>query len=80
MTMTKTSKLTPEDLTWLESRISRATPPVQPSREFVDRARDELMQLHVDPPRRRSASVLIGIIFSGCALIAALLLVRRKMA
>ncbi len=78
--MTKASKLTPEDLAWLEEQISQATPPVQPRREFVERARDELMQLKVDLPRRHRASVLIGVIFSGCALVAALLLLRRKTA
>jgi hypothetical protein len=78
--MPKASKLTPEDLSWLENRISQATPSVLPRREFIDRARDELMHLQVDPPRRPAPSVLIGIIFSGCALIAALLLLRRRTA
>ncbi len=72
------SKLTADDMTWLEDRLSTLSEPVSPRPEFISRARDELMQLSVAPPRRIRSSVLVGVIFSATALIAAILLLVRK--
>lgn len=44
-----TSKLTPEDIIWLEDKLSDAIDPVSPRPEFVDRARAELMSLPPQP-------------------------------
>jgi hypothetical protein len=74
------SKLTAEDVAWLENRLSDATADnaVVPSPEFVSRAQEELMHLDLAHPRRVRSSVLVGIIFSFSALIAALLLLMRR--
>ncbi len=72
------SKLTAEDMTWLEDRLSAVSEPVNPRPEFVNRARNELMRLNIAPPRRIRSSVLVGVIFSATALIAAILLLLRQ--
>lgn len=74
------SKLTAEDVAWLENRLSDVTTDVAavPSPEFISRAQEELMHLDLAQPRRVRSSVLVGIIFSFSALIAALLLLMRR--
>lgn len=74
------SKLTTEDVAWLEDRLSDATAAdaVVPSPEFVLRAQEELMHLDIARPRRVRSSVLVGVIFSFSALIAALMLLMRR--
>jgi hypothetical protein len=72
------SKLTPDDVSWLESRLKGVAHPIRPRQEFIDRARDELMKLKMDPPRRVRTSVLVAVICSTIGLIAALLLLRRR--
>ncbi len=72
------SKLTAEDMTWLEDRLSAISEPVNPRPEFINRARNELMQLNLAPPHRIRSSVLVGVIFSAVALIAAILLLLRQ--
>ena len=74
------SKLTAEDVTWLENRLNHVADAdsVTPNPEFVSRAQDELMHIELNPPRRFRSSVLVGVIFSFSALIAALLLLMRR--
>ena len=56
--MSKT-KLTVEDVAWLESRLSDAVcaGPIQPRREFIDRAKSQLLESPwPHPPSRLRAS------------------------
>ncbi len=50
------SKLTPEDVTWIETRLNEAVceaVPVRPRAEFVQRAKAELMDTPLpEPPNR----------------------------
>ncbi len=66
-----TSKLTQEDIAWLESRLNNAIDPVIPRPEFIDRAREELMSL---PPQRMlpawvKRSTLAAVVLSLLALL-----------
>lgn len=74
------AKLTPEDVTWLEQRLSDAIEPVAPRPEFVRRAKQELMGL---PPVRSQPSwvkpsILAAVVLSLLSLIAALFYLRRR--
>lgn len=67
-----TTKLTQEDIAWLESRLSSAIDPVTPRPEFIDRAREELMNLPVQPalPPWVKRSTLAAMVLSLLALLA----------
>jgi hypothetical protein len=39
------TKLTPEDIAWLESRLNSVIEPIMPSPEFIHRAKQELMEM-----------------------------------
>lgn len=77
-----TTKLTPEDVAWLEQRLSHAIAdePVTPRREFIDRARDELRNVEpVQPlPRWVKPSVLAATVLSLLALVGALFYLRSR--
>lgn len=66
-----TSKLTQEDIEWLEGRLSNAIDPVMPRPEFIDRAREELMNLPVKAPLPAWAkrSTLAAVVLSLAALL-----------
>jgi hypothetical protein len=73
------AKITDEDVNWLEGRLREAIQPkVSPRPEFVSRAKRELMDLPIEPKRKYRSSVLVGIVFSLAALVAAILLLRRR--
>ena len=73
------NKLTPEDVEWLEGRLRHAVHPeeARPDPSFVSRARDQLMHQEASGPRP-STAVLVAVIFSFSALIAAILLLMRR--
>lgn len=66
-----TSKLTHEDLAWLESKLSDAIDPISPRPEFVDRAREELMRLPAQPalPAWVNPAALAAVVLSLVALV-----------
>lgn len=66
-----TSKLTQEDIAWLEDKLSSAIDPVAPRPEFVDRAREELMNLPAQPalPAWVNPAALAAVALSLVALI-----------
>ena len=79
------TKLTPEDVAWLEQRLSHAIErePVTPRREFIDRAREELMNAEpAEPmqpvPRWVKPSVLAALVLSLLALVATLFYLRGR--
>ncbi|PJF47112.1 MAG: hypothetical protein D6709_04150 [Chloroflexi bacterium] len=74
-----TSKLTPEDIAWLERRLSAAVAPVAPRPEFVSRAKQELMGAPVVHPRSAwvKRSVLAAAALSTFSLVAMLAYLRR---
>lgn len=73
------SKLTPEDVDWLEQRLRRAVHPedVRPDPSFVSRARDDLMRAEIGAPHP-SPTVLVAVAFACSALAAAILLLMRR--
>lgn len=66
-----TSKLTHEDVAWLESQLSEAINPIAPRPEFVNRARAELMSLPAQPalPAWANPAALAAVALSLVALI-----------
>lgn len=77
-----TTKLSQEDIAWLERQLSDAIAfaPVQPRREFIDRAREELRTIQpVRPlPHWVKPSVLVAVVLSLLALIGGLLYFNRR--
>ncbi len=75
-----TTKLSPEDIAWLERQLSDAIAPIQPRREFIDRAREELRTIQpVRPlPQWVKPSVLAAAVLSLLALVGALLYFNRR--
>lgn len=73
------TKLTPEDVEWLERRLQRAVHPdaVRPDPSFVSRAHEQLMRAEA-PAARRSRTTLIAVVFALSALVAAILLLMRR--
>lgn len=69
-----TTKLTQEDIAWLESRLSNAIDPISPRPEFIDRAREELMNLPPQPvlPAWVQRTTLAAVVLSLLALIVAI--------
>ena len=77
------SKLTPEDILWLESRLSAAVQtaePVLPRPEFVRRAKVELMELPIpDAPHRvRQISLWSALILIVSAIFVAVFHLRAR--
>lgn len=52
------SKLTSEDVEWLEQRLSTAMSPVQPRAEFVHDAKQALLTLPPDEEDQRTSALL----------------------
>jgi hypothetical protein len=52
------SKLTSEDVEWLEQRLSTAMSPVEPRAEFVHDAKRALLTLSSDEDDQRSSALL----------------------
>ena len=77
-----TSKLTPEDVAWLEQRLSYAIAhdPVAPRREFVDRARESLRTVEpMQPlPRWVKPSALAAVVLSLLALVGTLFYLHSR--
>jgi hypothetical protein len=73
-----TSKLTQEDIAWLESRLNSAIDPVMPRPEFIDRAREELMNLPVQPPARMKRAALGAVVLSLVALLVGIYYFHRR--
>jgi hypothetical protein len=73
------SKLTPEDIAWLEGQLTHLAGPVAPRPDFVDRAREQLMHLEVHRPRHARQTALVMIVCSIVGLVAAILLLRRDL-
>jgi hypothetical protein len=75
-----TSKLTPEDVAWLEQQLSRVIEPITPRPEFIHRAKQELMDLPPAAPLPRWArtTVLAALLLSLLALLGAILFLRRN--
>jgi hypothetical protein len=73
------TRLTPDDVEWLEQRLQRAvrTDAVRPDPAFVSRAHDELMHAEI-AAARRSPTTLLAVAFAFSALAAALLLLMRR--
>lgn len=73
------TRLTPEDVDWLERRLQRAvhSDAVQPDPSFVSRAHEQLMHAEM-PSGRRSPIALIAVAFAFSALAAAILLLMRR--
>ena len=69
-----TSKLTQEDVAWLESQLSDAIDPISPRSEFVTRARAELMNLPAQPalPACVNSAALAAVALSLVALVVAI--------
>ena len=74
-----TTKLTPEDVAWLERQLTSAIEPIEPRREFVHRAREQLREVEpIRPtPRWVKPSVLAATVLSLLALVGTLLYLRR---
>lgn len=74
------SKLTPEDVAWLEQQIARVVEPVSPRPEFIYRAKQELMDLPPAgaSPRWVRPGVVVALVLSLLALIGALIFLRRN--
>jgi hypothetical protein len=66
-----TSKLTQEDIAWLEDKLNDAIDPVSPRPEFVHRARAELMNLPAQPalPAWVNPAALAAVVLSLVALV-----------
>ncbi|MFC1463803.1 MAG: hypothetical protein ACFLMY_03030 [Candidatus Brachytrichaceae bacterium NZ_4S206] len=75
-----TPKLTPEDIAWLERRLSAAVAPVAPRPEFVLRAKQELMDSPVVRPLPAwvKRSVLAAAVLSTISLVVTLFYLRRR--
>jgi hypothetical protein len=77
------SKLTSEDVEWLEQRLSSAMSPVEPRAEFVHDAKRALLTLSLDEEDQRSSVLLPAIsamlIGFGLALLIVAILRRRSM-
>ncbi len=75
-----TPKLTPEDIAWLERRLSAAVAPVAPRPEFVLRAKQELMYSPVARPLPAwvKRSVLAAAALSTISLVATLFYLRHR--
>lgn len=75
-----TTKLTPDDVAWLERRLARAIEPIEPSRDFVNRARREWMEIEPDRPLPTwvKPSVLMAVILSLLALVGMLLYLHQR--
>lgn len=75
-----TSKLTEEDIAWLEGRLNNAIDPVTPRPEFIDRAREELMSLPVRQPLPAwvKRSTLAAVVLSLIALLAGMLFFYQR--
>lgn len=75
-----TRKLTPEDVAWLEHRLSAAVAPVAPRPEFVLRAKQELMDAPIARPLPAwvKRSVLAATALSMLSLVAMLAYLRRR--
>jgi len=75
-----TSKLTPEDLAWLERRLSNAIAPVAPNPEFVLRAKQQLMNSPNSHPLPAwvKRGVLAAAVLSLISLVATLLYLRQR--
>ncbi len=75
-----TSKLTPEDVAWLERRLSDAIEPITPRPEFVRRAKQELMDSPIMRPLpawvRRG--VLVAALLSVVSLVTMLFYLWRR--
>lgn len=73
------SKLTPDDVAWLEQQIARVVEPVSPRPEFIHRAKQESMELPPASvsPRWARPGVLVALALSLLALIGALVFLRR---
>jgi hypothetical protein len=74
------SKLTPEDVAWLEQQLTNAVAPVAPRPEFVHRAKQELMGLppYHPLPRWVKPGVLAAVVLSLLALIGMLFYLRER--
>ncbi len=72
------SRLTDGDLRWLEDKLRHVAQPVEPSPEFVSRARAALSKVALDPPRHVNRGVLVMVVFALSALVASLLLLMRR--
>jgi hypothetical protein len=73
------SKLTPEDVDWLEERLRSAVhrEDVHPDPAFISRAHEDLMHAEV-AAQRPSSAVLVAVAFAFSALAAAILLLMRR--
>jgi hypothetical protein len=79
-TQSTMSKLTPEDVAWLEQKLTSVIEPVTPRPEFIHRARQELMNL---PPERPmpgwvKPGVLAAVVLSLLALVATLFFLHDR--
>jgi hypothetical protein len=77
------SKLTPEDVTWIETRLNQAvyeSVPVQPRPEFVQRAKAELMDTPLpEPPNRwRKATLWSALMLIVTAIFVSVLHLRQR--
>ncbi len=80
MTTTRFSKLTPEDVDWLERQLIDAIEPIEPRREFVTRAREQLMEIELQRPLPSwvKPSALTALVLSLLALIGTLFYLRHR--
>jgi hypothetical protein len=74
------SKLTPEDVVWLEQQLTSAVAPVAPRPEFVHRAKQELMELppYRPLPRWVKPGVLAAVVLSLLALVGMILYLHDR--
>lgn len=80
ITVSQTTKLTPEDVVWLEQRLRRAIEPITPRPEFVHRAKQDLMASPMVRPMPAwvKRSVLAAVVLSVLSLVVALIYLRRR--
>ncbi|MCL4505470.1 MAG: hypothetical protein M1434_04315 [Chloroflexi bacterium] len=75
------SKLTEEDMTWLEGRLSAAMAPVEPRAEFIHNAKQAILNTRCevdDNPRARLTPALsVAMLGLGLALLIAAIVRRR---
>jgi hypothetical protein len=77
------SKLTPEDVGWIETRLNQAvleTEPVRPRPEFIQRAKAELMDtpLPAPPSRWRKATLWSALMLIVTAIFVSVLHLRQR--
>lgn len=76
------TKLTAEDVSWLESRLSDAVfaEPIQPRREFIDRAKSQLLDSPwPHPPSRwRTISLWSALMFTLSAILVSTWYLRQR--